>query len=87
VEEMKHHSRITEWVMIKEGSNDVSDALFRVSIDSHGAGEFITVDSPQCRISGRIEIDVDEAEVLLNMIAKAHNAIVDAEGESKGSDE
>jgi DNA-binding protein YbaB len=72
--------------MLPEESTDVADALFRVGIDSNGAGEFISVTATKCVGNGRIEVDPDEAESLLDMIAQAHNAIVDNEVETKGSD-
>jgi hypothetical protein len=68
--------------MLPEESTDVADALFRVGIDSHGAGEFITVTATKGHGNGRIEIDPDEAGPLLSMITEAHNAIVEAENKA-----
>jgi hypothetical protein len=79
----RYRARVSEWSLVKADKPDIADALFRVGLDSEGGGEFVTITSSTGG-PGRIEIDLEEIEPLIDLMRKAAAEIDAAAPECAG---
>jgi hypothetical protein len=68
----RYRARVSEWSLVSADKPGIADAAFRVGIDSMGGqtGEFVTITSSTGG-PGRIEIDPEEIEPLIDLMRKA----------------